>query len=78
MDLQQTRDTTNVDEHGLPIRVIDVPPEAIREIYRGPRTSRATMAQAIEKARGKNVKGLFERGASFRNFRIQNTGGSRH
>ena len=76
--LQQTRDTKKTDEYHQPIKVIDVPPEAIREIYRGPRTSRADMARAIKEARGENVKGLYERGTSFRNFRIRNTGGSRH
>ena len=75
VDLQQTRDIEKPDET---IKVIDVPPEAIREIYRGPRTSDADMARAIKEARGDNVKGLYERTTSFRNFRIQNTGGSRH
>ena len=78
VDLQQTRDTKKIDEYHQPIKVIDVPPEAIREIYRGPRTSRADVARAIKEARGENVKGLYERGTNFRNFRIQNTGGSRH
>ena len=77
MDLQQTRDVEKSNEYHQPIRVIDVPPEAIREIYRGPHTSRADVERAIKEARGENVKGLYERGTSFRNFRIQNTGGSR-
>ena len=77
VDLQQTRDIEKTDEYHQPIKVIDVPPEAIREIYRGPRTSRADVERAIKEARGENVKGLYERGTSFRNFRIQNTGGSR-
>ena len=78
VDLQQTRHTKKTDEYDQPIKVIDVPPEAIREIYRGPRTTRADIARAIKEARGENVKGLYERGTNFRNFRIQNTGGSRH
>ncbi len=39
VDLQQTRDIEKIDEYHQPIKVIDVPPEAIREIYRGPRTA---------------------------------------
>ncbi|MCY3994373.1 MAG: DUF2971 domain-containing protein [Caldilineaceae bacterium] len=78
VDLQRTRDTKVTDEFNLPVKVIDIPPEAIREIYRGPRTSRADLERAIKEARGENVKGLYERRTSFRNFRIQNTGGSRH
>ena len=78
VDLQQTRDIEKTDEYHQPIKVIDVPPEAIREVYGGPRTSRADVERAIKEARGENVKGLYERGTSFRNFRIQNTGGSRH
>ena len=78
VDLQQTRDTKGTDDYDQPIKVIDIPPEAIREIYRGPRTSREDIAQTIKEARGGNTKGLYERGASFHNFRAQNTGGSRH
>ena len=78
VDLQQTRDTKKTDEYGHPIKVIDIPPEAIREIYRGPRTSREDVARAIKEARGENVKGLYERSTIFRNFSIQNTGGHRH
>ena len=78
VDLQQTRETRRTDDFGQPIKVIDVPPEAIREIYRGPRTSAPDMARAIKTARGENLKGLYERGTSFRNFRVQNTGGTRH
>ena len=78
VDLQQTRDTKKTDECDQPIKVIDVPPEAIREVYQGPRTSEADIARAIKEARGDNVKGLYERRTHFRNFRIQNTGGTRH
>ena len=78
VDLQQTRDTKGTDDYDQPIKVIDIPPEAIREIYRGPRTSREDIARTIKEARGGNTKGLYERGASFHNFRAQNTGGSRH
>ena len=78
MDLQQTRDTGKTDKLGKPIRVVDVPPEAIREIYRGPQTREEDVKLVVEEARGENKKGLYVRSTSFRNFRIQNTGGSRH
>ena len=78
VDLEQTQDIEKPNECGLPIKVIDVPPEAIREIYRGPRTSDADMARAIKEARGEDLEGLYTRGTKFRNFRIQKTGGSRH
>ena len=78
VDLQETRNTKETDEYDQPIKVIVVPPEAIKEVYGGPRTSREDIARAIKEARGDNTKGLYERGTSFRNFRIQNTGGSRH
>ena len=76
-DLKQTRDTGRSDGLGQPIRVVDVPPEAIKEIYRGPQTSEEDVALVVEEARGKNKKGLYVRSTSFRNFRIQNTGGTR-
>lgn len=78
VDLERTRDTNVTDEYDAPIKVIDVPPDAIREIYRGPRTSAEDMARVVKEARGENQKGLYVRSTSFRNFRIQNTGGSRH
>lgn len=78
VDLEQTRDARETDDYGQPVKLIEVPPEAIKEIYRGPRTSEQEMARVIKEARGDNLKGLYERGTRFRNFRIQNTGGSRH
>ena len=77
VDLEQTRDMEKTDEYHQPIKVIDVPQEAIREIYRGPHTLEPDMRRAIKEARGENLKGLYTRSTSFRNFRIQNTGGSR-
>ena len=78
VDQQQTLDTGKTDKHCQPIRVIGVPPEAIREIYRGPQTSEEDVALVVKEARGENKKGLYVRSTSFQNFRIQNTGGSRH
>ena len=78
VDLEQTRDIKKTDEYRQPIKVIDLPQEAIREIYRGPHTLDPDMNRAIKEARGENLKGLYTRSTSFRNFRIQNTVGSRH
>ena len=78
VDLEKARDTRKVDRYCNPIKVIDIPSEAIREIFRGPRTSKKDMARAIKEARGENLKGLYERSTSFHSFRIQATGGSHH
>ena len=78
VDLEQTRGIKKTDEYHQPIKVINVPQEAIREIYRGPHTLDPDMNRAIKEARGENLRGLYTRSTSFRNFRIQNTVGSRH
>ncbi len=78
VDLQQARATGKTDEYGLPIRVIDIPPEAIREICQGPRTSEKDMELAVKEARGENLQGLSERRMSLSNFRMHNTSTSRH
>ena len=78
VELEQTRDTGKTDVYGQPIKVIEFPPEVVKEIYRGPRTSSEDSSRAVTEARGGNTGGLYERTVSFRNFRIQNTGGSRH
>ena len=78
VDLQDARDTRKRDSNGWPIKVIDIPPEAIKEIYGGVHTSDADVAQAIEIARGENKSGLFEGHVSSHAFRIQKTGGVHH
>ena len=78
VDLERTRDIGKADEHCQPIKVIDIPPEAIREVCRGPRTSESDMALAVKEARGEHLKGLSERRMSFLNLRIHNTSTSRH
>ena len=78
VDLEQTRDIKKTDDYGQPIKVIDLPQEAIREIYHGPHTLDSDMNRAIKEARGENTKGFSTRRTSFRNFRIQNTGRSHH
>ena len=62
----------------LAIKVIDVPPEAIKEIYGGVRTSDADLARAAELARGEAKRGLFVGHVSSHAFRIQKTGGVHH
>ena len=78
VDLQEARDTGEMDDNGWPVKVIDVPPEAIKEIYGGVRTSDADLARAAELARGEDKRGLFVGHVSSHAFRIQKTGGVRH
>lgn len=78
VDLQQARDTGKMDINGYSIKVIDVPPEAIKEIYGGAHTSEADVARAIRLARGDNKSGLFVGHVSSHAFRIHKTGGMRH
>ena len=77
VDLEQARDTGKV-VNGWPIKVIDPPPEAIREIYGGANTRKADVDRAVELARGENKSGLFVGHVSSHAFRIQKTGGVRH
>ena len=78
VDLQETRDTGEKDDNRWPIKVIDVPPEAIKEIYGGVRTSDADLTRAAELARGEDKCGPFVGHVSAHAFRIQKTGGVRH
>ena len=78
MDLQDARDTGKRDSSDWPIKVIDIPSEAIKEIYGGANTSDADIAQAIEVARGENKRGLLKGHVFSHAFRIQKTGGVRH
>ena len=75
VDLKQARDTGKKDNNGWPIKVIDPPPEAIKQIYRGANTQDADIERAIQVARGENKKGLFVGHVSSHDFRIQKTGG---
>ena len=78
VDLDNTRDTGKKDENCWPVKVIDVPPEAIREIHRGENTRDADVARAVEAARGDNKKDLLVQRVSAHAFRIQRTIGSRY
>ena len=79
VDLKQTRDTGNKDDSNeWPIKVIDPPPEAIREIYGGANTRDADVERAVQIARGENKKGLFVGHVSSHAFRIEKTGGMKY
>ena len=77
VDLEQARDTGKVHE-GWPIKVIDPPPQAIREIYRGENTRDDDVGRAVELARGEDKKGLLVQRVSAHAFKIQRTVGSRY
>ena len=77
VDLKQARDTGKMVK-GWPIKVIDPPPEAIREIYGGANTRKGDVERAVQVARGENKIGLFVGHVSSHAFRIQKTGGTRH
>ena len=81
MDLEQTRGIGKPDDNGWPIKVIDPPQEAIKEIYGGANTRDADRQKAAEVARGTDRDGwhgLFEGRLTSHAFRIQKTGGMKH
>ena len=78
VDLEQARDIGKEDENGWLIKVIEPPPEAIREIYGSANTRKADVDRAVQVARGENKSGLFVGHVSSHAFRIQKTGGVRH
>ena len=77
VDLEQARDTGKVHD-GWPIKMIDLPPEAITEICHGENTRDDDVTSAVELARGENKKGLLVQRVSAHAFRIQRTIGSRY
>ena len=78
VDLEEARDTGRADQGDYPIKVIDVPAEAIMEIYGGPNTRKADVNRAVELARGNDKKGLFVGRLVSNVYRIQSTGGTRY
>ncbi len=78
VDLGETRDTGGEDDEGWPVKVIDLPAEAIKQIYPGMKTRAADVERAIQIARGAQRRGLFVGGLSSHAFRIQKTGGTNH
>ena len=78
VSLEQARDTGKKDDNGLPIKVIDVPQEAIVEIYGGSNTRSADVQRVVRIGRGDNRKGLRTGLLSSHAFRIQKTSSTRH
>ena len=78
VDLEQARDICKEDENGWPIKVIDLPPEAIKEIYGGANTPNSDVERAVQVARGENKSGLFVGHLSSHAFRIQKASGTRY
>ena len=78
VDLEHARDTGKTDDNDCPVKLIDPPPEAIREIYGGANTRDADVERAVQLARGENKSGLFVGNLSSHAFRIQKTGGSNY
>ena len=74
VDLQTTRDDGE-DNDGQPVKVIDVPPDAIKEIYGGERTARSDINRAVEIARGEGTNVLYVGNVTSDGFRMQKTGG---
>ena len=78
VDLQDARAIGKPDRNSQPIKVIDIPPGAIKEIYGGEHTSRADVAQAIEIAHGDDKHSVLQGSVSSHAYRIQKTGGVYH
>ena len=77
VDLKQARDSGQ--SHGeWPIKVIDLPPAAIVEIYGGSNTREADVERAVGAARGGDKSGLLVGRLSSHAFRIQKSGATRH
>ena len=75
VDLEQARDVGKEDCNGWPVKVIDPPSEAIKEIYRGENTRETDVERAVQVARGEHKSGLFVGHVSSHAFTIQRTGG---
>lgn len=78
VDLEQARDTGVSDRDQYPVKVIEPPPEAIREVYGSPKTREEDLERAIQVARGERKKGLFVGHVSGHAFRMRKTGGTRY
>ena len=77
VDLEQARDTGKVRD-GWPVKVIQPPREAIREVYGSTNTREEDLEQAVQVARGERKDGLFVGHVSGHAFRMQKTGGTRY
>ena len=77
VDLERPRDTGK-EKDGYPVKVIDIPPEAIKEIHKGPNTQEAVVNRAVQLARGNDKRGLFVGRLVSNAYRMQSTGGTRY
>ena len=75
VDLAQARDTGRKDKNNQPIKVIDPPPEAIREIWGGATTKDEDIDRAVQAVRGEDRRRLFVGHVTSHAFRMQKTGG---
>ena len=78
VDLEQTRDTGRKDSNGWPIKVINPPPDAIKEIYGGANTRDVDVERAVQVARGENKRGPIVGHVSSHAFRIQKSFGTKY
>lgn len=78
VELEKARDTGEPDKYGRPVKVIDLPPESILEIWRGEKTKDSVVEHAIEMGRGENRKGLLVQQVSSHAYRIQRSIGIQH
>ena len=77
VDLDQARDTKE-SHRGWPIKVIDLPPAAIVEIYGGVNTREADVERAVRATRGGDKSGLLVGRLSSDAFRIEKSYAERH
>lgn len=78
VDLELARETGVEDRNGFPVKVIQPPREAIREVYGSTNTRVEDLERAVQVARGKHKDGLFVGHVSGHAFRMQETGGIRY
>ena len=78
VDLKKSRDTGKRDGNDWRIKVIDLPPAAIVEIYGGANTREADVERAVQVARGGDKGGLFVGRLSSHAFKIEKSSGTRH
>lgn len=76
LDSDKARDAGHPDDNGWPIWLLDLPAEAIKEIWRGANTKNPVVEQAVN-VRGSR-KGLLIQSFSAHGFRMQKTSGVRH
>ena len=78
VDLEQARETDIKDRNGWPVKVIQPPREAVREIYGSTNTREEDLERAVRVARGERKDGLFVGHVSGHAFRMQKAGGIRY